>query len=86
MTLCVRPSVRASVRPSVNADISDMPGPISFKLCTRITVYDIHMHIDLFRDPIKNGRQAAILDRITKLIDVHLYAIGYYPCAKFERN
>ena len=34
----------------------------------------------------QNGRQAAILDRIAKKIDVHVYVIVYCLCAKFEQN
>ena len=34
----------------------------------------------------QNGHLMAILDLIAKPIDVHMSAIVYYPCAKFERN
>ena len=34
----------------------------------------------------KNGCLAAILDRIAKKIDVHVYVIVYCLCAKFEQN
>ena len=46
-------SVRLCVRPSVHADISDMPEPISFKLGTRTYTYAIHMHVNFFRDATK---------------------------------
>ena len=34
----------------------------------------------------KKSSNTAKFDRIVKQIDVHLYGVGYYPCAKFERN
>ena len=34
----------------------------------------------------QNGRLAAILDRITKQIDVHMYDLVSCPCIKFETN
>ena len=54
-------SVRASVRPCVRSDFSDMAGLISFKLGTRLTCYVIHMHVHLYCDTIQYGHQAAIL-------------------------
>ena len=35
---------------------------------------------------VKNGRQAAILDRITTKIDMHMYDTDACSCTHFERN
>ena len=68
--MSVRPCVRASVRVSVHADISDMPGPNSFKVGTRIQTNAIHMHVNLFCDTIKFGRVREIFG--FTLIEMHV--------------